>query len=275
VSAEHEKGPFIRAEREQRGVKRNAPVEWDASAYDALADPQEEWARDVVERLDLRGDETVLDAGCGTGRVTRQLLERLPKGRVIGVDGSEEMITTAQAALGDDPRVDLRVGDLLDLELDEPVDAVFSNATFHWISDHGRLFQRLFACLRPGGRLEAQCGGEGNVAEWERAIVAMAGDERFAPYFRDMAQAWNFASVGDTQARLARAGFEIGQVWLEQKRYTPPQPREFLRTCGLAKHLDRLPPDLQEPFVDAIMGSMTRPLTFLYVRLNISARRPD
>ena len=251
-----------------------APVEWDARAYDRLADPQEEWARDVVERLGLQGDEIVLDAGCGSGRVTRQLLERLPDGRVIGIDGSEAMIAEARAALGGDPRVELRTGDLLELELGEPVDAVFSNATFHWIPNHDRLFSRLFGCLRPGGRLEAQCGGEGNVAEWDRAVMAIAGDERFAPYFRGMTSPWNFASVGDTEARLGRAGFEVGRVWLEQKRYTPPQPREFLRASGLAKHLDRLPPDLQDPFVDAILGSMTRPLTFHYVRLNISARRP-
>ena len=100
------------------------------------------------------------------------------------------------------------------------------------------------------------------------------GDERFVAYFRDMAPAWNFASVGDTEARLQRAGFEIGRVWLEHKRFTPDEPREFLRVCGLANHLDRLPEELRDQFVDALLGSMARPLTLDYVRLNISARRP-
>jgi trans-aconitate 2-methyltransferase len=242
--------------------------------YDRLADPQEEWARDVLARLELQGDETVLDAGCGSGRVTRQLLERLPGGRVIGVDASAAMISGVRAAIGDDPRVELRAGDLAELRLDEPIDAVFSNAAFHWVPDHERLFARLFAALRPGGRTEAQCGGEGNVAEWERAILSITGDERFAPYFRGMAPAWNFASVGDTEARLARAGFEVGGVWLEHKRVVPREPREFLRVMGLASHLAKLPPELHDPFIDATIGSMTRPLTLDYVRLNISARRP-
>lgn len=249
-------------------------VDWEASAYDRLADPQEEWAREVVARLELTGDETVLDAGCGSGRITRQLLERLPEGRVIGVDGSAAMIERARAAIGSDPRVELRVADLTQLELVEPVDAVFSNATFHWILNHERLFARLFAALGPGGSLEAQCGGEGNVAEWKRAVEAIMGDERFAAYFRGMPSSWNFASVGDTEARLARTGFEVRRVWLERRTYTPAEPREFVRVVGLAKHINRLPDSLHDAFVDAVVGSMVRPLTLEYVRLNISARKP-
>jgi trans-aconitate 2-methyltransferase len=256
------------------GPQDQAPADWAASAYDRLADPQEEWARDVVARLQLDGDEVVLDAGCGSGRITRQLLERLPRGRVVGVDCSAAMVSLARSGLGDDPRVDLRVGDLLDLDLAEPVDAIFSNATFHWVLDHDLLFERLFSALRPGGALEAQCGGEGNVAEWERAISGIVGDERFAAYFRGMRPAWNFASAGDTKDRLARAGFEVGRVWLEHKPVTPREPREFVRVMALARHLELLPPELHDAFVDAVLGSAMRPLTFHYVRLNISARRP-
>jgi trans-aconitate 2-methyltransferase len=249
-------------------------TDWDAATYDRLADPQEEWGREVLERLDLRGDETVLDAGCGSARVTRLLLERLPEGRVIGIDASPSMIAMAREALADDARVELRTGDLLDLELDREVDAVFSNATFHWVLQHDRLFARLFAALRPGGQLEAQCGGQGNVAAWQDAIESSNGDERFAAYLRTMPPATYFASVGDTEARLARAGFEVGNVWLEKRTVRPPQPREFVRSVGLAKQLERLPPALHDQYVDAVLGSMPRPLVLEYVRLNISARRP-
>jgi trans-aconitate 2-methyltransferase len=251
------------------------PIDWDARTYDRLADPQEEWAMDVVGRLELEGAETVLDAGCGSGRVTRHLLELLPKGRVIGVDASPSMIETAREQLaGYGDRVELIVSDLLDVVVPSPVDVVFSNATFHWILDHQRLFLRLFDCLRPGGRLEAQCGGEGNVAEWQRAIEAAEGDERFAAYLRQMPAAFNFASVTDTRDRLERIGFENVTVWLEPKTVQPQEPREFARTMGLATHLARLPENLQDEFVDAVLGSMTRPLVLEYVRLNISARRP-
>jgi trans-aconitate 2-methyltransferase len=249
-------------------------TDWDAATYDRVADPQEEWGREVLGRLDLRGGETVLDAGCGSGRVTRLLLERLPDGRVIGVDASPSMITKAREAIGDDERVELEVRDLLELDLDGEVDAIYSNATFHWILDHDRLFARLFAALRPGGALEAQCGGQGNVAEWQDAIESTNGDERFSAYLRTMPSATNFASVGDTEARLARAGFEVGAVWVEPRTVRPADPREFVRSVGLAKQLERLPPGLHGDYVDAVLGSMTRPLVLEYVRLNISARRP-
>jgi trans-aconitate 2-methyltransferase len=249
-------------------------TDWDASTYDRVADPQEEWGREVLARLELRGDEAVLDAGCGSGRVTRLLLDRLPEGRVIGVDAAPSMIAKAREAIGDDARVELRVIDLLDLDLDREVDAIFSSATFHWILDHDRLFARLFAALRPGGVLEAQCGGQGNVAEWKRAIEAAEGDERFSSYLRGIPATYNFASVGDTQARLERAGFEAKPVWLENRVFAPPEPQAYVRAVGLARHLERLPDDLHDEFVEAVLGSMPRPLVLEYVRLNISARRP-
>jgi trans-aconitate 2-methyltransferase len=177
------------------------------------------------------------------------------------------------ADLGD--RVELIVSDLLALELEEPVDAIFSNATFHWVLDHQRLFNGLYAALRPGGLIEAQCGGQGNVAEWTRAIEAAEGDERFSAYLRGMPAATNFASVGDTETRLARAGFDVDRVWLYDESYQPPDPRAFVATVGLSKHLDRLPEELHDRFIDAVLGSMARPLVLEYVRLNISAKRPE
>ncbi len=253
------------------------PVEWDAKTYHQVAAPQEEWGREVLARLELRGDETVLDAGCGSGRVTRLLLERLPEGRVIGVDASNQMIEHARENLEEfSDRVDLIASDLLDLDLDEQVDAIFSNATFHWILDHERLFQRLFAALKPGGTMEAQCGGQGNIAEWKRVLESLQGDERFRDYLGGMPEVSNFASVGDTRDRLARAGFEVAPagVWLENRTVQPPDPRAFTNAVGLSKHLVLLPESLHEEFTDAVLELMSHPFTLEYVRLNISAGKP-
>jgi trans-aconitate 2-methyltransferase len=251
------------------------PVDWDAATYDRVADPQEEWGLEVIGRLQLDGGETALDAGCGSGRVTRHLVERLPEGRVIGVDSAPSMIEHAREALSPfADRVELRVCDLLDLSVDQPVDLVFSNAAFHWILDHDRLFARLYAALRPGGVVEAQCGGEGNVAEWKRAIEASEGDERFASYLRGMRDTHYFASVGDTWSRLERCGFEVDRIWLEDKVVEPRDPRAFVSSVGLSRHLHRLPEELHEQFIDAVLGSLPSPLVLEYVRLNISALRP-
>jgi trans-aconitate 2-methyltransferase len=260
------------AEGERPGdPSASAPRDWDAESYARVAHPQEEWALQVLDRLELQGDEVVLDAGCGPGRVTKLLVERVPRGRVIGVDSSPSMIAKARELLGGE--VELIVGDLLELELPEPVDAIFSSATFHWILDHRRLFRRLAGVLAPGGPLEAQCGGIGNVEVFLNTVESVGGDARFGPYLRGIANTWNFASPGDTESRLRWAGFDPVRCWLEQRPVQPRDPRGYLEAVCLGAHLERLPDPLRAPFVDAVLEATPRPLTLDFVRLNISARR--
>jgi len=249
-----------------------ATADWDAKTYDRLSAPQAEWAHDVLGRLSLRGDETVLDAGCGSGRVTRLLCERLPAGRVIGVDGSESMIATARESLADlGRRVELRQSDLLELDLEAAVDAVFSNAVFHWIFDHPALFARLRAALGTDGALAAQCGGEGNVANWVAAVKRAGEREPFAPYLAERPEPWHYASAEQTEARLAAAGFAEVRCWLEDRVVEPEDPREYVATVGLAAHRELLPAELREPFSEAVIAELPEPLVLRYVRLNIEA----
>jgi len=249
------------------------PREWDAQAYDRVSDPQYEWGLEVLGRLELNGDEYVMDAGCGSGRVTAHLLELLPNGRVLCVDASKSMIAKAQETLGD--RADYLVADLAEIELPEPVDAIFSTATFHWLPDHDRLFSRLHDALEPGGRLVAQCGGEGNVAEHAVAILTVASRPEFAPHFNDMEIMWNFAPADQTEERLRRAGFENVSCWLEEKPVQPEHPYEFTTTVTMGPHLSRLPEDLRRPFAEAVLELEDDPLVLKYVRLNIDARRTE
>jgi trans-aconitate 2-methyltransferase len=244
--------------------------DWDGASYDRLSAPMEALGREVLGRLDLRGDETVLDGGCGSGRVTEALIERLPRGRVIGVDASPSMIDAARRRLG--ARADLRVGDLAALDLGgETVDAVLSTATFHWIADHDALFRSLHGVLRPGGRLVAQCGGHGNIAKVHAAARDAAAHEPFAPHFAGWRGPWNFATPQDTERRLRAAGFREACAWLQERPVTPEEPRGFLRTINLGAHLERLPADLREPFVDAVLDRLRERPTIDYVRLNIDA----
>jgi trans-aconitate 2-methyltransferase len=243
--------------------------DWDGVTYDRISAPQQAWGREVVDRLPLDGGETVLDAGCGSGRVTEMLLERVPRGRVIAVDASPSMVDSARERLG--PAADVRVMDLLDLELDEPLDAILSTATFHWIADHERLFARLHAALRPGGRLVAQCGGAGNVRRTRRAAQEVGEQEPFAPYMNGWEGPWNFSPAELAQERLLAAGFGEARCWLVPVTVEPPEPREFLRTINLGSHLLPLPEELREPFVAAVHERVGEPYTIDYVRLNIDA----
>jgi trans-aconitate 2-methyltransferase len=243
--------------------------QWDGQSYDRISGPMQALGLAVLDRLDLAGDETVLDAGCGSGRITETLIERLPRGRVIAVDASESMVAAARERLGTD--ADIRRADLLELELDEPIDAILSTATFHWIADHDRLFGRMRAALAPGGRLVAQCGGEGNIDVLRGVAHAILAREPYAEHFRDWRPPWNYADPESTRGRLLGAGFAAAECWLQPAPQRPEQPREFLSTIVLGPHYQRLPEELREPFMDTVLAELGEPVVVDYVRLNIDA----
>lgn len=241
------------------------PRDWDAATYDRVSTPQTRWGLNVLERLPLSGDERVLDAGCGTGRITEALRARLPRGSVVALDASPSMLKEARARLGDGA-VEYVQADLgLPLPI-APVDAVFSTATFHWVPDHDALFANLAAAMRPDAPLVAQCGGVGNIASVQAAL-------------RQVDDGWegpiHFASAAETAGRLQAAGFVDVWTWLHQEP-TPLEPGEpletFLATVVLGAHLERRAPEERKAFVRAVAERLPRS-EIDYVRLNILARR--
>ncbi len=244
---------------------------WDGKSYDRVSGPMEAMGTAVLARLQLTGDEVVLDAGCGSGRVTAALLERLPRGRVIAVDASPSMVASAKERLAGSPRVDVRMLDLLDLDLGERVNAVFSTATFHWIADHDRLFGRLHAALEPGGQLVAQCGGEGNIDVLRGKANEVLARDPYAAHFADWQPPWNYAPPEETERRLLAAGFASARCWLAPAPQQPEHPREFLSTIVLGPHVQQLPEYLREPFMDDVLAAVGDPVVVDYVRLNIDA----
>ncbi|HSZ13837.1 MAG TPA: class I SAM-dependent methyltransferase [Solirubrobacteraceae bacterium] len=243
--------------------------EWDGSSYDRISATMEALGLSVLDRLELRGDETVLDAGCGSGRITQTLIERLPRGRVIAIDESPSMIAAARERLG--PDADLRVRDLLELELEAPVDAILSTATFHWIADHEQLFKRLRGALKPGGRLVAQCGGEGNIDVLRGKANEVRDRDPYAEHFAGWQPPWNYAGPNVTRARLLAAGFDAAECWLEPAPREPEDPRAFLSQIVLGPHVQQLPEPLREPFMDDVLAALGEPVVVDYVRLNIDA----
>src|SRR5262245_24597872 len=134
--------------------------EWNADSYHQVSTPQFDWGTAVLEQLALAGNELVLDIGSGTGRLTKEILRRLPHGHVVAVDLSANMLQVAREFLLPQfaGRVHLMLADASRLPVVGVADAIFSTATFHWIRDHAGLFRELYLALKPGGRLIAQCG---------------------------------------------------------------------------------------------------------------------
>jgi trans-aconitate 2-methyltransferase len=240
---------------------------WDARTYDVSSEPQQTWATDVLARLQsIPRDATVLDVGCGTGRVTESLLALAPRGCVLAIDASKNMVALARSRLGD--RAQVWCQDVLDLHLAEPVDVIVSTAAVHWVSDHDRMWARLAGALRPGGILEVQCGGEGNIRRVRDVIERVARDA-----FPELVSwsPWTFASPQETESRLREAGFSAIRCGLQDRPTYPQDVGLFVRTSILAAHLARLPEERRDRFADAVVDGLSVPLD--YVRLNVSAIR--
>jgi len=289
-------------------------MDWNAEQYHRVSEPQFEWGLQVLARLAAllpRGDESVLDAGCGTGRLTQLLAGIFPRGRIVATDLSAPMLTTLAKTLASNGRgeksiaaefqevphsptasqrhsradspssaeypISLVLADFQSLPFCGAFDYIFSTAAFHWAPDHDALFLSIFQALRPGGRLVAQCGGAGNlegVRERERILM---NDPRFKPHFRDWRPPWNYADVPTTRDRLLDAGFFDTEVWLETAPITMPDAasfRAFAETVIERTQIAFLPdPDLRNQYLDCFVDLASGDYTFDYVRLNINAQR--
>jgi trans-aconitate 2-methyltransferase len=256
--------------------------EWDAHAYHTVAEPQFEWGKHVLGTLELTGAERVLDAGCGTGRLTALLVERLPDGHAVALDRSFSMAALATSTLAKfKARTAVVLADLVDLPFVGAFDIVFSTATFHWVLDHDRLFANLFRALRPGGHLRAQCGGRTNLMRFLERANELARQPAYAAEFSGWTRPSNFATPDDTRARLLHAGFVGADAWLEQAPVTFANAdafRAFVTAVVLRPYLPRITgEERRAAFVDRLVGDAAHddpPFTLDYRRLNIVARRP-
>jgi trans-aconitate 2-methyltransferase len=254
---------------------------WDAPLYDEVSTVQRAWGQKVLAWRTWRGDESVLDAGCGTGSLTEDLLARVPRGKVVAVDNDPSMVARARERLAKHgPRVKVLHEDIQHLDHPEPSDVIFSNAVLHWVPDHDAVFATFLRHLKPGGELLVQCGGEGNLERIRGIASQVAHLPAFETRFRDWTPSWHYEDDASTQERLLIAGFVDPKVTLE----AAPTPfadaqgfRRFAEGVVVRPYLQRLAdPHVAVTFVDEFMrrvGDKKHDLVFDYVRLNIRARR--
>ena len=251
-------------------------IRWDAERYDRVSRVQQEWARAVLNRFDFAGDETVLDAGCGTGVITEWIAKAVPDGQVLALDISAGMVQQAHVRLGANPRVLVMRADSTQLPFRESMDVVFSNAVFHWVRDHDHLFRSVATALRPGGLLEAQCGGHGNLEHFHAVVRQISSSAVYAPHFQNFRYPGFFATAGETEQRLRAAGLVQIRVWLDPAPASFPSAEAFRDFCSavtLRPFLAALPDELHSGFVDELLQAMPERVLD-YVRLNVSARKP-
>jgi len=254
--------------------------EWNSSVYHRVSGPQVSWGKKVLARLRLRGDEIVLDAGCGTGRLTADLLEALARGRVVAVDLSQNMLQSARGHLAPfGARVSLVACDLVHLPFERTFDVIVSTAAFHWVLDHDRLFENLGRALVPGGWLEAQCGGGPNLEQLRKRADLLMKSPRFAGFFAGFREPWLFQDAPAAAEGLRRAGFVDVETSIEEAPTALENAQEygeFVRNVIFRRHLEEIPAEAARAEFIASLTELAAtddpPFSLDYWRLNLRGR---
>ncbi|HET7642722.1 MAG TPA: methyltransferase domain-containing protein [Nitrososphaeraceae archaeon] len=259
---------------------------WDASTYHRISDAQESWGHETIEYRKWKGNETVLDAGCGSGRLTKILSIKVPHGKVIAVDSDLSMIRLAKENLVKFSNIEFTHMDISEIKLEEKVDVVFSNAVLHWILNHKKVFERFCQTLNCDGQLLIQCGGYGNLAKTLSILNKVSKSKEFYNYFCNNKgeniwnQTWYFAKNEDTEKILKEIGFRNIQVFIKNKEQKFRNKEEyflFIKTIVLIPYLKYLPNDmLKDKFAKSVVEEIETNAKELqwkldFVRLNINA----
>lgn len=260
--------------------RQQSSREWNSSVYHRVSGPQVSWGKKALSRLRFRGDEIVLDAGCGTGRLTAELLEALPHGRVVAIDLSQNMLRSAHEHLASfGSRVRIVACDLLHLPFDRAFDVIVSTAAFHWVLDHDRLFDNLVRALIPNGWLEAQCGGGPNLAHLRQRADVLMNSPQFARFFASFYEPWLFQDCPAAADALRRAGFVDVETSVEAAPTvldSAAQYSEFIRNVIFHRHLERIPDETNRvEFIARLTDQAARddpPFLLDYWRLNLRGR---
>ena len=247
--------------------------DWNATEYDRISQVQLAWGKHVLARRAWKGNEIVLDAGCGSGGLTRLIAGKVQEGRVYAVDKDLDMVRHTREKLAGLHNVQVIQADLAQVKLPEQVDVVFSNAVLHWVMDHGKAFANFYMLLKEGGKLVAQCGGQGNLDKAIAILDGIAASEPFAAHFAGWQKPWNFAGPQDTEILLRRAGFAKASAYISSEPTTfasHDQFSSFVKTVVIWPYLSRLPAESRERFLKAYLNGCQE-WVLDYVRLNISA----
>jgi len=260
--------------------------DWDAITYDRISDAQESWGQEIIEYRKWKGNEIVLDAGCGSGRTTKILSIKVPQGKVIAVDSDLSMINLAKENLSKFSNFEFIKKDISEIEIEDKVDVVFSNATLHWILNHKKVFERLWQILNFEGQLLIQCGGHRDLAKTLSILNKVSKAKEFYHYFSNnkeddiWKQTWYFARKEDTEKILQEIGFRNIQIFLEDREAKFHNKEEyflFIKTIVLIPYLKYLPNDiLKDKFAKSVIQEIETNAKELqwkidFVRLNINA----
>jgi len=188
--------------------------EFDAEKYKKASAHQRQWGKKLISELDLKGNERILDLGCGDGGITAQLTELVPNGLVVGIDASQSMIESAQKSYKAE-NMKFELMDINTIDFEDEFDVIFSNATLHWVKDHNKLLANVYKNLRAGGIVRSNFAADGNCSHFFKVIRQVMAEKKYAEYFSDFDWPWYMPSIGEYEELLEKSSFKEAKVWGE------------------------------------------------------------
>ena len=287
---------------------------WDARTYDQVSRlVQYRWGQQVIKWRKWHGDEIAMDAGCGSGLLTKQLAKQVPRGKVYAVDIDYNMIKRAKNNLKSIDNIEIIQSSFTDVDLPTNVDVIFSNSALHWAQDHRKVFQNFLEMLKPmnsnditdinvgsdsniigsSGQLLIQCGGYGNLQEIIAILERIARLDQFKEHFAVWKQPWYFAKAEDTSKLLQEIGYVNTKVYYSDDGVALPNRRiysKFVKTVVMKSYLDHLSSHKDDYYIDKLKdlflelfldevekyssGKSNKTWFLDFVRLNIIAHKP-
>ncbi len=232
----------------------SAGIDWNADDYCQHSTAQQSWARELIGKLELRGDEHILDVGCGDGKITAEIASCVPHGSVTGIDNSSAMIDLARQhyPVSQHQNLSFSLVDAAELNFVKQFDIIFSNAVLHWIHDHTPVLAGIYKALVPGGRILLQMGGRGNADGILQMMDLLQARSEWHDFFSNFEFPYNFPDSHDYAFLLTQAGFSKQRVELF------PKDMVYKDKAGLAgwvrttwmPYTNRIPKVLRDKFID-------------------------
>jgi 2-isopropylmalate synthase len=223
---------------------------WDAKEYARFSKGQKKWAEELMTKLDIQPEDTILDIGCGDGKITVMLAAKT-RGRVVGLDNDAGMITLASERY---PNIEFVLMDASSIECTNRFSLVFSNAAMHWVRDHHALLRGIHNAMLPGGRMLLQFGGKGNAKDVIEIMNILIQEPKYQGFFRDFVYPWFFPAKDQYEQLLSEAGFENATVEMIPKDMVHESIEDFqgwLRTTSFP-YIHSLPEEMRGEFIDTV-----------------------
>ena len=234
--------------------------EFDAEKYKKASAHQKQWGKKLIAELDLKGNERILDLGCGDGGITAQLAELVPNGLTVGIDASQSMIESAQKNYkAENMRFDLM--DINTINFEDEFDVAFSNATLHWVKDHEKLLTDIFKSLKANGIVRFQFAADGNCSHFFKIINEIMAEKKYAEYFNDFEWPWYMPTIDKYEKGLKKFPFREAKVWGENADRFFPDAHAMIKWIdqpSIVPFLKCVDDADKQPFRDAVVEQMIK-----------------